>query len=634
MEPVNSGPTPDFQSLQRYLNPAPVGIDAYHAWGFPGGKGGGIKIVDVERSARQDHEDFPSFFYYDGTATTGDHGTAVIGQLVGQDNGFGVTGIVSDAEIAFESTFLDSYEDAIQNGVMLAGTTGVVVLEIQVQGPTTVPCDPCSLSQCNYIPVEWNPAVFSVIENATALGTLVVEAGGNGGSDLDHLDYNGYFSQNSGAIIVGASESETRAPTCWSNYGSRIDLHAWGYDIVTTGYGFLFNGGTAQRRYTDCFGGTSGATPIVAGAATSLRAAALANGQGMLGPEAIRDVLVDTGTPQVPGARHIGPMPDLAEAFDEVIGPTPNQPPVALPDVIAMPSCSGFVTFDASKLLENDSDPDGDPLGPPCSYSQPAYGHLTLTLHGLRYTPNANLCIYGTDAFRYTIWDRLDCEGLSAQAWAVLAPALEGPKIFEDFFEFGDLAAWEGTYVPGAGSISATQAAALNAGFGLEVSLAGSAHAFAYFDFNQSGSFEPEKNTFQASFLLDPNSIALQRAGHVILSGVEAGVTTVFQLRFRHNGGNYQVRLDTWDDSGAFATTPAWVDLIDGKQRLAIEWRAANRPGANNGLIRLHLNNALAGETTGLDNDAAEVNRIRFGAVGASSLLNGSYYLDDFRSWR
>lgn len=42
---------------QGYLNTAPAGINARYAWGFPGGDGAGINIVDVEQGWNLNHED-------------------------------------------------------------------------------------------------------------------------------------------------------------------------------------------------------------------------------------------------------------------------------------------------------------------------------------------------------------------------------------------------------------------------------------------------------------------------------------------------------------------------------------------------------------------------------------------------
>jgi hypothetical protein len=48
-------------SNQGYLNPAPEGIDARYGWGFPGGDGAGVNIVDMEQGWKLDHEDLVRF---------------------------------------------------------------------------------------------------------------------------------------------------------------------------------------------------------------------------------------------------------------------------------------------------------------------------------------------------------------------------------------------------------------------------------------------------------------------------------------------------------------------------------------------------------------------------------------------
>ena len=87
--------------------------------------------------------------------------------------------------------------------------------------------------------------------------------------------------RDSGAIIVGAGAPGTavnaRSKLGFSSYGSRVDLQGWGSSVVTTGYGNQFsdpNPADVTRDYTNTFGGTSGASPIVAGAAVSLQGVA------------------------------------------------------------------------------------------------------------------------------------------------------------------------------------------------------------------------------------------------------------------------------------------------------------------------------------------------------------------------
>jgi len=326
-------PTPDFSGQQGYLNAAPLGIEARYAWTVPGGRGQGGKIVDVEGAWNGQHEDLPVFFYQGGQQTTDpgwlDHGTAVLGAMVAADNGYGVTGIVSAAQAGYHSFEPQGNAGAIVNAALAAGAGGFVLIELQIAGPPTPSsfCG-CSAPCCDCVPVEYNQAEFDAIAQATANGTIVVEAGANGATNLDDPIYGGKFDRSvrdSGAILVGASESSSRQPTCYTNYGSRIDVHGWGYDVVTTGFGSLFNPNEdPNQRYSRLFMGTSAASPIVTGAAAALQGISRAAGRGTLAPQQVRQLLRGTGTPQAADPRQIGPLPNLRSAIATLLAPQTN----------------------------------------------------------------------------------------------------------------------------------------------------------------------------------------------------------------------------------------------------------------------------------------------------------------------
>ncbi|HKI05853.1 MAG TPA: S8 family peptidase [Thermoanaerobaculia bacterium] len=317
--------TPNFQSQQGYLNPAPQGIDALYAWTVPGGAGAGVRIVDIERGWNVTHEDLPPLFYQGGSASTIDidHGTAVLGEMVAKSNGLGVTGISYQAQAGTESWTNQGTSSAITNASLAAGAGNILLVEVHRLGPLNgSPCT-CNLSQCDYIALEYWQADYDAIASATANGRIVVEAAGNGSSNLDDPAYGNLFNRSvrdSKAILVAASLSTNRSPTCWTNWGSRIDAHGWGENVVTLGYGDLFNGGTNQL-YTATFGGTSSASPIVTGAAASLQGAARAAGLGNRSPLAMRQLIASTGTAQDPNAKNIGPRPNLRAALNQLLGP-------------------------------------------------------------------------------------------------------------------------------------------------------------------------------------------------------------------------------------------------------------------------------------------------------------------------
>jgi hypothetical protein len=83
------------------------------------------------------------------------------------------------------------------------------------------------------------------------------------------------------------------------------------------GYGDwrTINGNDDHQWYTTNFGGTSSASPIVAGAAASLQGFRKSRSLPVLTPVQMCDVLRSTGTPQAASPRQIGPQPNLRAAI-------------------------------------------------------------------------------------------------------------------------------------------------------------------------------------------------------------------------------------------------------------------------------------------------------------------------------
>ena len=183
--------TPDFSASQGYLNPAPVGIDARYAWGFVGGRGHAIRVFDVETAWVRDHEDLPRLSYDGSGVDLGDsnHGTAVIGILAAQDNGFGITGIVSQASLGVVTTLrlaITPIPAAIDDAVSHMQAGEVLVIEHHFAGPSSnLPCNDGNCEQWEFVAVEYAQADFDAIRHATARNIIVVEPAGNGGMDLD-----------------------------------------------------------------------------------------------------------------------------------------------------------------------------------------------------------------------------------------------------------------------------------------------------------------------------------------------------------------------------------------------------------------------------------------------------------------
>jgi hypothetical protein len=345
--------TADLSGRQGYRGAPPEGVNAVWAAGQPGGDGAGGRIVDVEGAWQLAHEDL---LQNNGGVIAGnvnpdvgwrDHGTAVFGEIGGDDNGIGVLGIASAAVCSGASIFGGTGSaGAIQQAADHLNAGDVLLIELHRPGPRFD--FEVRLDQRGYIAIEWFPDDFDAIRYAIARGVVVVEAAGNGAENLDDALYdqaapgfpagwrNPFNSNNpsSGAVLVGAGapppgthgtdHGPDRSRLDFSNHGRRVDAQGWGREVTTTGYGDL-QGGDETLWYTDRFSGTSSASPIVVGAMASIQGILRERGLAVLTPEKAIEVLRATGSPQQdapgrPATERIGNRPDIRAAVEHVAG--------------------------------------------------------------------------------------------------------------------------------------------------------------------------------------------------------------------------------------------------------------------------------------------------------------------------
>ncbi len=343
--------TPTFVARQDYLRVAPGGIDADYAWTIAGGRGAGVQVIDIEGGWNFTHEDL---IQNSGGMISGvqrndwrDHGTAVLGEIGGDLNTLGITGISPDANTRTVSVYRNAamtynLAEALRQAADSLRPGDIILIEQQYGHPTR-----------GWITVEWWPAEFDAIRYAIARGVIVVEAAGNGGNNLDDAIFNtpitGFPSgwtnpfnranRDSGAVVVGAGnpppgthgrsgqpgEPYTDRARCgFSNFGAMVDAQGWGYEVTTTGYGDLQGGADQNAWYTDGFNGTSSASPIVVGALASLQGILRTRGRIPLSPARAREVLRATGSPQQsapgrPATQRIGNRPNLRQLIPQVL---------------------------------------------------------------------------------------------------------------------------------------------------------------------------------------------------------------------------------------------------------------------------------------------------------------------------
>jgi Subtilase family len=342
--------TPNFTARQLYLDAAPGGIDARYAWLQSGGKGNGVRIIDIEGAWRFSHEDLllNQGGVIGGTQSTDigwrNHGTAVTGEFGGDENAFGITGICPNANVRAVSIFGSTGSaGALHLAADALGAGDIILIELHRPGPRFAFAN--RTDQRGYIAIEWWPDDYAAIRYAVSKGVIVVEAGGNGAENLDDSLYNirpagfpaswrnpfNMGNPQSGAIIVGAgapppgthgrNHGPDRSRLDFSNFGARVDVQGWGREVTTCGYGDLQGGANEDFWYTDTFSGTSSASPIIVGALGSIQGRLRARSKPLLTPATAQNLLRTTGSPQQdapgrPTSQRIGNRPNLRQAFE------------------------------------------------------------------------------------------------------------------------------------------------------------------------------------------------------------------------------------------------------------------------------------------------------------------------------
>ena len=327
-------PTPDFTPEQTYRPPDP-GADFQYAHDL-GLTGLGIRVTEIGISFDDDHEDLvdligiePGFFddgalidFDDGFNDAVDHGTATLGMMASGNNGFGTTGMSYGADTWLYPSRIKDDNNNIFGRTEIAYCNALA--DSSASGPGEVVY--LELETAFHAPLEFFMPIFDLTRMGTDAGVFVVEPAGNGDFNLDTASGDAAVEWrswgDSGAIMVGAgsaNDSHKRLSfSNWgSNYGSRVDVQGWGQNVVTTGgNGDRFNDGI-HRKYTQSFGGTSSATPMVAAASVLLQEYASAQGLSRLDSADMRSLLTHTGIPQgtaVPG--EIGPFIDVRAAIE------------------------------------------------------------------------------------------------------------------------------------------------------------------------------------------------------------------------------------------------------------------------------------------------------------------------------
>ena len=325
---VESGPLPPPNPLrqgQRYRKGDALGInaDGIDTANQAGGDGNGVVVADVEGGWVLDHQYLPA-----GIPLSGEnydyhgHGAAVLSVLADRDDDQGGLGIAHGCTPRAFSVWrygrfgfgLHRFS-AVMAAVADLNPGDIILLEIQV-GMASYRNG--SIEWLVNLPAEADLGLWVAIRLASALGITVIEAAGNGNHDLDaKLPWlqRGSWA-DSGAILVAAASSEcSPTKTGSTNWGTRVDCHSWGENIVCAG---ASDHDMEKDKYRTNFGGTSGAAAIIAGAAAAVQGRVRALGQKPLTPGELRALLGDWALGSTAKSSGLGCQPDLTQVLSKL----------------------------------------------------------------------------------------------------------------------------------------------------------------------------------------------------------------------------------------------------------------------------------------------------------------------------
>ncbi|MCB9365571.1 MAG: S8 family serine peptidase [Calditrichaeota bacterium] len=332
--------TPNFIPDQTYHGAAPTGVDldwaiANYGADIVDGPGTSRYTGIFERGMQTTHEDVTTA----DVGTTGtpdtdnDHGTAVMGVLGAcDDNNVGCLGFLADQRMRLYqrnssgyASVADIYDLAtvqLITGELTNSSWGYFASPL----PPGQSC-PCNPGQNGVVTIEYDAGVKSAVQAMVADGIHVFLAAGNGCVNMDHATFGTVFrnSTDTGSNYVSAVEAALpHDASCFTNWGERCDLNAWGDASFTLGYGDdgdPFVPTSRDEEYTQSFGGTSNASPTVGGCAGVIHNIQRDLDNVSISTSLMRDYLNDYGTAPGTTPGNIGLMPNLKDILAAEINP-------------------------------------------------------------------------------------------------------------------------------------------------------------------------------------------------------------------------------------------------------------------------------------------------------------------------
>jgi len=213
-----------------------------------------------------------------------------------------------------------------------------------------------------------------------------------------------------------------------------------------------------------------------------------------------------------------------------------------------------------------------------------------------------------------------------AQQGVFVAP---NDLIFRNGFEAANLGAW--TAVTDGGDLAVASWAALRgSAYGVSA-LVDDTNPIYVQDNTPANAGRYRMRFYLNPFTFNPGEAQNHFRTRVFLALDETPQRRVMAIILRRQGGAYSLAVRVRRDDNSQADT-SFFSLSAAGHSIEIDFQRASGAGANNGSLRLWIDDVLRQTLTGIDNDQAGIDHVRMGALSVKSGAGGTLLFDEMES--
>jgi hypothetical protein len=204
-------------------------------------------------------------------------------------------------------------------------------------------------------------------------------------------------------------------------------------------------------------------------------------------------------------------------------------------------------------------------------------------------------------------------------------------RIFVDGFNANSLGAWGVTQTDGGDLYTQSWAAMRGSGYGLVANVDDTTSLFVQ-DNHPSNQSRYRARFYLHPYTFNPGESLNHFRTRVFLAFDEVPTQKrVMAIVLKRQGGVYSLAVRVRRDDNVQVDT-SFFPLSVAAHSIEIDWQRATGPGANNGALRVWIDDVLKQTLSGIDNDQLGIDSVRMGALSLKGGAGGQLLFDELES--